>query len=246
MALAGTVSVTYKERAANSIMTANPSDSTFTRHYRDEVKMLLSGIDCVLNGELAIYCSSELTTGRRLYDILGKLGLKTALELEEKMGKAWCETNILRVNIGFATEFAKDVRAKLRAKRDNTMVITPAPFDAPDWNQTQYLDFWKILIRTRIKAIWFNENWQFSNGCTFEMWIAAEAGVPTFDRHGNPLSRDKAIKSVEEAIRQLRAEGFDTPKLDRHLKRLRAAPVHPEKDSAANLFSEKSGSYLPS
>ncbi len=43
--------------------------------------MVFSGIDCVLKGELAIYGSSELTTGLRLYGTLREHGLKTASEL---------------------------------------------------------------------------------------------------------------------------------------------------------------------
>jgi hypothetical protein len=221
----------------------SPSDSKFTRHYREEVEMVFSGIDCVLNGELAIYCSNELTTGRRLYDILREHGLKTASELKKKMGQPWFETNIFGANADSAKEFAKSVRSSLS---DDPMIITPAPFTAPGWSQPEYLAFWETLIRTRVKAVWFNENWEFSNGCTFEFAVALDAGVPTFDHLGSALSRQKAIQSVEKAIHRLTEEEFDTSKLRENLDRLRAAHVHPEKEPAAHLFSEKSGSYLSS
>ncbi|MBV9406616.1 MAG: hypothetical protein JO211_14825, partial [Acidobacteriaceae bacterium] len=54
-----------------------PSDSTFTRHYREELEMVFSAIDCVLHREHVIYCSSELTTGLRLYEALEAHDLKT-------------------------------------------------------------------------------------------------------------------------------------------------------------------------
>lgn len=219
----------------------SPSDSKFTRHYREEVAMVFSSIDCVLNGEPAIYCSSELTTGLRLYEALREHGLKTAKELKEKLGKPWFETNIFGPNIRSASEFAKSVRTSLR---DNSLVITPAPFNAPEWTQPEYLAFWEELIRTRIKAVWFNENWEFSNGCTFELAVALDAKVPAFNHLGHDLSRQKAIRDVETAIDQLAAEKFDTAKLCENLERLRTAPPDAQEGPASDLFSEKSSSYL--
>ena len=59
----------------------DPSDSEFTRHYRDEVQMIFSGLDCILHGGEVIYCSSELTSGNRLRQALTANHLKTAAEL---------------------------------------------------------------------------------------------------------------------------------------------------------------------
>jgi hypothetical protein len=194
-----------------------PSDTTFTRHYREEVDIVFSAIDCVLNGERAIYCSSELTTGIRLYQALRAHHLKTASELKKTMGQSWFDANIFQANMHSACEFAKSVRANLL---DKTMIITPAPFSAPKWNQTEYLGFWESLIRTRIEAVWFNQFWEFSNGCTFEFAVAFDAGVSTFDHLGRPLGREKAINCLEAAITRLNSEGFDTDKLKENLNRL--------------------------
>src|SRR5712692_11552072 len=195
----------------------SPSDSKFTRHYREEVEMVFSGIDCVLNGELAVYCSSELTTGLRLYEALRKHGVKTASELKKEMGAEWYEAHIFLANVHSAKEFAKSVRAK---SINEILVITPAPFTAPGWSQPEYLAFWETLIRTRIKAAWFNRNWQYSNGCTFEFAVAQDAGIPTFDRNGDVLDRQTAIESVRTAVERLSSEGFDTSKLGENLERL--------------------------
>jgi uncharacterized membrane protein len=195
----------------------NPSDSSFTRHYREEVDMVFSAIDCVLNGERAIYCSSELTTGIRLYEVLREHHLKTAAELKKLMGQPWFDANIFQANMHSACEFAKSVRANVP---DKTMIITPAPFNAPEWTQPEYLGFWESLIRTRVKAVWFNQNWEFSNGCTFEFAVAFDAGIPTYDQRGRALERETAISSLEAAIARLSSEGFDTAKLQENLHRL--------------------------
>ncbi len=158
------------------------------------------------------------------------------------MGEAWFEAHIFRANVHAATEFAKSLHASLN---NDTMVITPVPFSAPGWSQPEYLAFWETLIRTRIKAVCFNLNWEFSNGCTFELAVALDSGVSTFDHLGNPLSLQKAIQSVEKAIHQLSDEEFDTLKLRENLDRLHAAHVHADKDPAAHFFPGKSSSYLP-
>ena len=215
--LAATAFARYEYTLKIEMSFYTPSDSNFTRLHQEEIDMVFSGIDCVLNDEQAIYCSSELTSGARLYDVLRENELKTAAELKEKLGKAWWVTNIFEANVKLGKEFAQRVRNSLN---DKTMVITPGPFSARDWSQPEYLFFWETLLRTRIKSAWFNQNWQFSNGCTFEFAVAYDAGIPTFDHNGTPLDVGEAIELVASAIRQLGADGFDTSKLAENLKRL--------------------------
>src|SRR6266478_4617744 len=137
----------------------NPSDSEFTRHYRDEVRMVFSGMDCILHGGEVIYCSSELTSGYTLCKALLEHHLRTAAELKQKLGGEWFKKNIWDANVKAAIDFAEAVRAVAPNK---TLVITPAPFSAPGWNQHEYLAFWELLLRTRVRSAWFNRNWQYS------------------------------------------------------------------------------------
>jgi hypothetical protein len=188
----------------------SPSDSTFARSYRDEVKMVFSAVDCLLHRDNVIYCSSELSSGLRLYDALRQHSVKTAAELKKQLGDAWYQANIWDVNERSGKEFADAVRA---AFPDRTIAITPAPFSAPGWSQPEYLYFWEMLLRERVKSVWFNLNWQFSNGCTFEFAVAHDAGLPTFDRDGQILTRSAGIELIGAAVQQLEREGFDTSKL---------------------------------
>ncbi|HEV3219545.1 MAG TPA: hypothetical protein VGZ48_07220 [Candidatus Acidoferrales bacterium] len=199
-----------------------PSESKFTRHHREEVEMVFSGIDCVLNGERAIYCSSELTTGLRLYSALRENKVKSAGELKEKMGGPWYTANIWNANVKSSNEFARSVR---RASKDKEIVITPAPFSAPGWGQHEYLLFWETLLRTRIKSAWFNHNWQYSNGCTFEFAVALHAGLYTFDHRGDALDRAAGIDLIQSAIKELAKDGFDVGKLRGHLEKAQSEPA---------------------
>jgi len=194
----------------------DPSDSKFTRHYRDEVRMVFSGMDCILHGGEVIYCSSELTSGHTLRKALIEHHLKTEPELKQQMGSEWFVKNIWEPNVKAAVDFAETVRSKAP---DKTLVITPAPFNAPGWSQHEYLAFWETLLRTRVRSAWFNRNWQYSNGCVFEFVVAQDAGLPTFDYEGKILDRETGISQIENAIKQLDGEGFDTKPLRENLAR---------------------------
>jgi hypothetical protein len=193
----------------------------FTRDHEEEIDMVFSGIDCVLNDEPAIYCSSELTTGARLYAAFREHQVKTRDELKEKLGKPWFSANIFDANVKLGKQFAQCVRNRLT---DKTIVITPGPFSAPareNWSQREYLFFWERLLRSwRIKSACFNQNWQFSNGCTFEFAVAHDARLPTLDHDGEPLELEEGIQLMESAIDRLESDGFDTAELRENLARL--------------------------
>jgi len=224
----GPLTIDRNQKAADATF-YNPSESKFTRHYREEVEMVFSGLDCALAHEQAVYCSTELTTGARLYAALREHKLKSKDELRKQMGKDWYNANLWEPNIRAAIEFAKSVRSALGGR---TMVVTPAHFTAPGWSQPEYLAFWETLLRTRIKSAWFNRNWQFSNGCTFEFAVAQHAGLSTLDHEGNTLDLLAGIELVKDAINKLNSEGFETSKLREYLHRLSAVRAQTERNFA--------------
>jgi len=196
------------------------SDSTFTRLYREELEMCFSAMDCFLNGKKALYVSTELTTGLRLYGAMRDCGVRTVAELEQVMGKDWYTANIREANLKAGSEFASRVRAHLDGK---SMVITPGPFSAPGWTQLEYLAFWEQLVRTRTTCVWFNRDWQYSNGCTFEFAVAVDAGVPVFDHEGRTIDVRQGAHLIDGAIRSILENGFDATKLRENLARLQPA-----------------------
>ena len=46
------------------------AERTHTRTFAEEEAHAFSAMDCALNGEKGVYASSELTTGRRAYDLV--------------------------------------------------------------------------------------------------------------------------------------------------------------------------------
>jgi hypothetical protein len=174
--------------------------------YGEEVRLAVTLLDGVLNGEQAVYGSSELTTGRRLYELLRSHGARDLTALQEKLGQAETDRLLLQPNIAAAAAFARDLRER-SGRRE--LVVSPAFYSAPGWNQVEYLAFWETLIRSRFKAVYFNHAWEYSNGCAFEFAVAQSAGLPTFDGDGRPLPGAEGIERLTRAAHEVAAAGFD-------------------------------------
>ena len=183
---------------------------TFTRTYAEESAIAFSAIDCVLNGEKGVYASSELTTGRRAQTVLREIGAHTSSELRPRLGEQAYATRIWNPNVDAAMSFARGLHHSLGG---NQLVITPAPFTAPGWNQQEYLAFWETLLRSRIKAVYFNDGWEYSNGCTFELMVSVDHGLPTFDAAGRPLPLMEATARIQKAVAALRRDKLDADPL---------------------------------
>ncbi len=172
-------------------------------------------MECVLNGENAIYCSSELTSGLRAFKEMRKQSVKTSAELKAKLGSEWFP-KIFGPNMELANKFAESVR---RAEDGKMLVITPAPLKVEDWGQPEYNGFWTELLHSkRIESVRFNEDWQYSNGCTTEFVEAHAAGVHTVDVNQEIITSDTAIRLIGAAINEF--ADLDTSLLQQNLDRL--------------------------
>jgi hypothetical protein len=193
--------------------------ATVSRSYAEESALAFSAIDCVLNGEKGVYASTELTTGRRAHVVLREIGAQRSSDLLQLLGDREYATRIWNPNVEEAMAFARKLHHSLGG---NQLVTTPAPFVAPGWSQVEYLAFWETLIRTRMKAVYFNDGWEYSNGCTFEFLVAQDAGLPTFDAGCAPIQLSEAISRLSSAIDSLERDGIESDTLVSNLRQLQA------------------------
>jgi hypothetical protein len=191
------------------------------RRVIDEIKMAMSAFDCVLPDDAGIYCSSDITTGKRFYyDVLRKYQARSEEDLRKKLGEEEfkeMQTALIQVNVARAVGFAEKLR-----ERGLVNVVTPGPFFARGFDQQHYLYLWEWFIIKKIYEVRLNDDWEYSNGCTLEYAIAARKGIPRRDHEGSLLELEKAIERVEAAVNELRTEGFVIKKLEYNLGLLKA------------------------
>lgn len=188
----------------------------FTRSYGEEVVIALSAFDSILNGEKAVYCSSELTTGKRPNDLFLKFGVRSGRELRQRIGEAEYHRLVWDPNVAEANAFARELHHRLGGE----IAITPAPFVSPHWRQPEFLAFWETVIRTRCKAVYFSPDWEYSSGCAFEFAVARDAGLPTFYADGREMSLEQGRARIAAAAQELEALGLDPAPLREVLARL--------------------------
>ena len=187
----------------------------------DEIKMVMSAFDCLLRDHTGVYCSSDITTGRQYYDLLWEYAVRSEEELQQRIGYAESEKvveNLKRRNIARGLEFSENVRALVLEKP----LVSPGPFEAPGFDQEHYLYLWEWVIIKKIHEVWFNEDWEYSNGCSLEYAIAAKKGISRFDKNGGSLELPCASSKISKAIDDLRSRGFSVSKLHRNLKLIQA------------------------
>ncbi|MCI0403610.1 MAG: DUF4406 domain-containing protein [Acidobacteria bacterium] len=195
--------------------------ATRQRSWREEADMLLSLIDCLVLNHEAVYASSEFTTGKRVYDLCRQYDVRSREELKSRLGTAY-EARVLSPNKEEGIRFARKLR-----EYGHQVVLTPHPFHAAphrthDWTQPEYLGFWEEVIAKKCRAVYFNDAWEFSNGCVFEFCVALKQGLPLFDSQNKPLDAATGKGLISAAIQSLEAEKFPTAKLREALRELGA------------------------
>lgn len=189
------------------------------RRVIDEIKMSMSAFDCMLLDDAGIYCSSDITTGKRFYyNLLKSYDVRSDDELKQKLGDdeyKRVQTDLIQTNVARGSEFAETLRA-----RGLINVVTPGPYFAKGFDQQHYLYLWEWFIIKKTYEVYFNVDWQYSNGCTLEYAIAARKGIPRLDHEGNAIQLSQAIEKTEAAVSELKNAGFAVKKLEHNLRLL--------------------------
>jgi hypothetical protein len=187
----------------------------------DEIKMSMSAFDCVLPDDAGIYCSSDITTGKRFYyEVLKRYEVSSEHELKAKLGEEefkQVQSELIQANVARGVEFAEKLR-----ERGLINVVTPGPYFAKGFDQQHYLYLWEWFIVKKTYEVRFNYDWEYSNGCTLEYAIAVRKGISTLDHEGRRLDLANAIARVEAAANKLEKEGFIINKLTQNLGLLKA------------------------
>ena len=183
--------------------------------------MLLSLLNCVVPQHDGVFASSEFFTGKRLYNLCFEHEVKTAEELEQKLGREY-RHKLLTQNKEEGTAFALRLR-----ELGHRIVLTPVLFDADrdhsqNWSGTEYQAFWDLVIAKKCHTIYLNNFWEFSDSCVFHYLAGLKTGKKVLDHAGNFVLLDAARKMVLAATRRLEDLGFDVPNLHKALRELKS------------------------
>ncbi|HZI19626.1 MAG TPA: hypothetical protein VEY09_13635 [Pyrinomonadaceae bacterium] len=184
------------------------------------IEMVMTAFDCVVPDGAGVYCSSDVTTGRRLYfEVYPRHGARSTEELKDRLGPEdykRVKGELIKSNIARCGEFAELLR-----RRGLTNLINPGPFVGLGFDQQHYHYLWELVIVRKAHQSFFNEGWEYSNGCTLEYAISHRKGIPVFDHLGRPLPLAEALRLIERAVADLKTNSISVPMLERNLELIR-------------------------
>jgi hypothetical protein len=187
------------------------------RDAKTVIDEVISAFECTAPDDGCIYLSSEITTGKRYYDLLRRHGARSAEELRQRLGsdfeRAW--EQLKRENLVEGHTFFD-----LMHSQGYTCLINPGPFFAEGWHQEHYLYLWEWIIVHKCRESRFNIGWNYSNGCTLEYAISLRKGIPRLYPDGRALECSDAIRQIEYALSDLEASGIRPSILRENLNRI--------------------------
>lgn len=186
----------------------------------EAISEVISAFQCTAPEDGCMYLSSEITTGKRFYDLLRRHGVRSKEELKQKLGSDFSQTwrGLMDENLAQGHAFFDHIHAL-----GYRNLINPGPFFAMGWEQEHYLYLWEWIIVNKCCETRFNSGWSYSNGCTLEYAIGLRKGIPRRHPDGRSLEAAKAIVQIEAALADLDASGIDAPTLRLNLQRIREA-----------------------
>jgi hypothetical protein len=162
----------------------------------------------VIEDKSAIYLSVPITSGRRFIEWFKARGVR--LEPNSKEYKRELLQSVIHPN-------CEDVASRVAELRKITkaVVINPAAFNRPDWNQDDYRYFWGYIIERFVERVVFKDDWQFSSGCGYEFLRCIRSQIAACAENGKELRVKDGLTLIEQAIAEMRSVGAPTLFLER-------------------------------
>jgi hypothetical protein len=154
----------------------------------------------------AVYASSPITTGRRLYSASRLAGLTPEVFRHDYPAKF--QEAAMQPNLRDGARFGEHLR------NDGwPLVIVPGEFFAKNWAQEHYMSLWRQVILRYARTVAFNGGWCWSTGCAEEFLIAVQSRKRILDMNGKPMDIRTAADQIRKAVDEVNSWGFDTKPL---------------------------------
>jgi hypothetical protein len=166
----------------------------------DEVAMVAETFATVVEGRVARYVSSPLTTGELF------IGWRGSNSAPDPGDVAYAEA-FRRAVIEPNRDNARTFVARLRADCTDVVIDPTSLPNLPGWTQEDYRSLWGEVIRRYVRLVVFRNGWEFSDGCTYEFFVAAGQGVLMTHEDISPIGEEEGIRLIRAAIDWKRANG---------------------------------------
>lgn len=160
-----------------------------------------------------VYASSPITTGKRMYQFFLRHKVDS-IEALNKIDPTLYPEKIRKVNLVDGLLFGRTLR-----KDGYTSVIIPGVFFAEGWTQEHYISLWEQVIIKFADAVHFNKDWQYSDGCVAEFWIALQHNKKLWEGK-KMLEPKEGLAKIQKAIEELDKKGISTKNLYNFYRRI--------------------------
>jgi hypothetical protein len=182
------------------------------------IDSMLEVYKSVISDTDIFYCSVPITSGKRYIEWLEQIGkcFVSLDKVDEKYKKEHFK-KVVEPNRIHAQQFIQRLR-----EQSNCIVIDPTALPSlPGWAQQDWHLFWgKVIERYATKAF-FIDDWQYSNGCVHEFWVAHSKDISIFDENKQPLTLELGIDLIAESVAVMRQRKCSTVALEHTLTKLK-------------------------
>jgi len=186
----------------------------------EEVAKIAEAFAAVVEDRTALYVSSPLTTGQRMIDWRGSASAPDPRDsaYAEAFRRAVFEPN---------RESARAFVARLRGQRSDVVIDPTGLPELAEWTQQDYRSLWGEVISRYARLVVFREDWEYSDGCTYEFFVAVRDGIPMAREDLSPMNEEEGLGLIRAAVDRKLATGVSAEFITAVLAAMQSENVKP-------------------
>ncbi len=203
----------------NKVDRYNSQELVNTSANKVTINAMLEVYKSVLNQDGVLYCSAPVTSGKRHIDWLERIG-KNFVDIDSA-DKNYHESHFMEV-IEPNRKHAQRFIWQLREQTEKIVIDPTALPPIPEWKQQDWHLFWRQVIERYVNTVFLINDWQYSNGCVYEFWVAQKNGIPTLNEDKQTLGLAAGIEMIAEAIVKVKQRDGNITFFEEILDRLKS------------------------
>lgn len=182
---------------------------------KEDFEQYFAIYDSIRTKAIKLYVSTPVSTGKIYYEWLKS---NPDLIKDTKKYKDSHIKNVIIKNI----KNAQIVINNMLTGKGEPIIIDPTKIEVKkhDWIQDDFFYFWGTVIKRYVDFLYFNDGWEYSNGCVYEMYIAQYNHKSCLDKNDFIFPRG-AIITIEKATEDIKYMGYNADFIRKVLQALK-------------------------